>query len=78
MVNKLNSLTNNKIVVKLKAFADDKRNVTQKLKFALRWKENIVKEGENAGQQHFYLFSQCFQKLSFYGVVKIRDCLIKD
>ena len=27
--------------------------------------ENVVRKGENAGCQHFLLFSQCFQKLSF-------------
>ena len=26
--------------------------------------ENIVGKGENAGYQHFLLFSQCFQKAS--------------
>ena len=27
--------------------------------------ENIVRKGENAGCQHFLLFSQCFEKASF-------------
>ena len=27
-------------------------------------------KGENAGYQHFLLFPQCFQKISFYTVVK--------
>ena len=38
---------------KLKAFADDKIDVTQKLKFHLGKVENIVGKGENAGYQHF-------------------------
>ena len=39
--------------------------------------ENIVGKGENAGNQHFLLFPQCFQKASFLGVVKSRDCVVK-
>ena len=34
--------------------------------------ENIVGKGENAGYQHFLLFLQCFQKLSFSGLLKVR------
>ena len=49
---------------KLKAFADDKINVTQKLKFVMEGVEKIVKKEENAGYQHFLLFAQCFQKLT--------------
>ena len=49
-------------LLKLKAFADNKLNVTQKLKFALGRVENIVGKGENGGYQHFLLFPQCFQK----------------
>ena len=33
--------------------------------------ENIVGEGENAGYQHFLLFPQCFQELSFPEVLKV-------
>ena len=40
----------------LTTFADDKINVTKKLKFVLGRVENIVGKGENAGHQHFYLF----------------------
>ena len=36
---------------KLKAFADEKINVTQELKFVSGRKENIVGKGENAGYQ---------------------------
>ena len=33
--------------------------------------ENIVGKGQNAGYQHFLLFPQCFQKLSFSGSLKV-------
>ena len=56
---------------KLKAFADDKMNVNQKLKFDLERVENIVGKGENAGYQHFLLFPQCFQKASYTGSLKL-------
>ena len=63
----LNSLPNNKILdwSKLKAFADDKINPIEKLKFVLGRVENIVGKGENAGNQHFLLFPKCFEKASF-------------
>ena len=64
-----NYLPNDKISdwSKLKAFADDKINVTEKLKFVLGRLENIVGKGESAGYQHFLLFSQSFQKASYGG-----------
>ena len=68
-----NSLPHEKILdwSKLKAFADDKIKVTEKLKFVLGRVENTVGKGENAGYQHFLLFPQCFQKASFSGVSKV-------
>ena len=50
---KLSSLPNNRILgwSKLKAFADNKLNATEKLKFVLGWVENIVGKGENVGFQ---------------------------
>ena len=47
----VNSLPKNKILdwSKLKAFADDKINVTKELKFVLGRVENIVGKRENAG-----------------------------
>ena len=53
-----NSLPNNNILdwTKLKAFADDKLNLTKNLKLVLGRVENIVGKGENAGDQHFLLF----------------------
>ena len=58
----VNSLPNNKITdqSKLKALADPKINVTEKLKFVLAVEENIVGKGENAGYQHFLPFPQCY------------------
>ena len=55
---------------KMKAFADDKINVTEKLSLVLGRVENIVEKGENTGYQHFILFPQFFQQLSFKGSLK--------
>ena len=33
--------------------------------------ENNVGKGENAGNQHFLLFPQCFQKCSFLWLPKV-------
>ena len=67
-------LSNNKNLdwSKLKAFADDKIDVSEKLKFVLGRVENIVGKGENAGFQHFLLFPQCFQKPSISGLLQVR------
>ena len=32
--------------------------------------ENVVGKGENAGYQHFFFYSQCFQKASFPDTLK--------
>ena len=62
----INSLLNDKISdwSKLKAFAENKINVTETLKFVLGKIENIVGKGEN-------LFPQCFQHVSFSGLLKV-------
>ena len=72
----VNSLPNNKILnrTNLKAFADNRIIVAEKLKFVLERVENIVGKGENAGYQHFLLFSQCFQKAFFSGSLKVGLC----
>ena len=62
---------------KFKAFADDKINVTQTLKFQDGRVENIAGKGENAGYQHFLLFPQCFQKATFSGSLKAGIVWIK-
>ena len=68
-----NSLPNDIIldVSKFKALAYDEIIAIQKLQFGLEKVENIVANGENAGYQHFLLFQQCFQKLSFPGVMEV-------
>ena len=48
-----------------KAFADDKFNGAKILKSLFDRVENILRKGVNAGNQHFLLFQQCFQKVSF-------------
>ena len=57
---RVNPLPSDKILdrSKLKVFADNKTNVTEKLKSGLERVENIVGKGKNA---------VCFQKLSFQG-----------
>ena len=52
----------------MKAVADDKINVIERLKFVLQRIENIVVNGENAGYQCFLLYPQCFQKPSLSGL----------
>ena len=52
---------------KMKALADDKLNVNQKLIFALGKIENIVVRGS----QHFSLFPQCFQNATFSRSLKV-------
>ena len=62
---------------KLKAFADDKIIVTEKLKFVLGIVENIVGKGENAGYHHFLLFPTMFSKGFLYRVVESFDFVAK-
>ena len=61
----------------LKAIADNKINETEKLKFVFERVENIVGKGENAGNQHFLLFPQCFQKASYKGSLKAKVVWLK-
>ena len=67
------SVPNDKILdwSKLKAFADEKLIVTEKLKFGMERVENIVGKGENAGYHDFLHIPQCFQKTSFSGLCGI-------
>ena len=46
--------------------------MTQIFELDLERVEIIVGKGENAAYQHFLLFLQCFQKLSFSGSLKLR------
>ena len=74
----LNSLPNNKILhwSKLKIFIDDFIDVNKKFKFGLGRVKNIVGKGENAGYQHFLLFSTMLFKGLFFRVVKNQDCVV--
>ena len=69
----INSLPNDKIVdwFNLKASADDKIRVTEKLKFVLGRIESIMGKGENAP------FPIMFSKGPFFRVVKNPDCVVK-
>ena len=55
----------------LKAFADDKFCVAKMVISVFDRVENIVGRGENAGHQHFLLFTQCFPKASYTGLLKV-------
>ena len=59
---------------RLKAFADDKLDVAEMMISVSFQVENNVGKGENAGDQHFLLFSQCFQKASPLGLLKF--CIV--
>ena len=69
----INSLPNDKFLdwTKFKAFAVDKSSVPRIMISEQDKVENMVGKGENAGYQHFLLFSQCFQKASFSGLLKV-------
>ena len=58
---------------RLKAFANDKSNVNQNLKFVLGRVENIVGKKENAGYQHFLLLPSVF----FLSVIESRDFVVQ-
>ena len=46
-------------------------NVSPKKKFVFWTIENFEGKGENASDQHFLLFPQCFQKASFSGSLNV-------
>ena len=62
-----NPLPDDKILdqTNLKAFADDKLNVTTITVSVFDNVENIVEKGEIACTSNFSFFPQCFQKTSF-------------
>ena len=59
----------------MKAFGDNKINVTAKLKFVFAGVEISVGKGENAANQHFLVFPR-FSKPSFSGSLS-RDCEVR-
>ena len=61
---------------KIEAFADDKIDVAKIMISVYDRVEKIVGKGENAGNKHFLLFPQCFQKVFFLRVVKSRDSVV--
>ena len=63
----LNPLPDDKILdqTKLKAFADNKLNVTKVIISVFDRVENIVGKRRNCLYKQFLLFPQCFQKASF-------------
>ena len=69
----ISSLPNDNFLdwTKFKAFADDNLNVAKRMISVYDRVENIVGKGENAGYQHFLLFPQCFQKVSFSVSLKV-------
>ena len=68
-----NSLPNDKILdrSKLKTFTGDNIKVLKMMIFVFDKAENIVEKGENAGNQHFLLFPQCFQRAFYPGSLKV-------
>ena len=71
----INPLPNEKFVdwSNLKASADDKIYITEKLKFVLKRVENMGK-GENAGYQHFFFSHIVFKRLFLQGHSKRGLC----
>ena len=72
----INPLPDNKILTlsKLNASFDDNFIVAKMVQFFSDKIENNVEKEEMLG---FHLFSQCFQKSSFFRVMKTSDCLGK-
>ena len=70
----MNSFPNDRVFfdwIKFKAFADNNLNIAKIIiSFFLYRVENIVGKGENAGNWHFLLYPQGFQKASFSGLLK--------
>ena len=73
-----NSSQNDKIMdwSKLEAFADDKLNVNEKLKFVLGRVENCQKR-RKCWFSTFSPFQTMFSKGFFFKVVKSWDCMVK-
>ena len=69
----LNSSPNDNFLywTKFKAFADDKLHVPKIMISVFNQVENIEGKGESAPKQEFLLRTQCFQKASFLGSLKL-------
>ena len=72
----LNSLPNDKFLnlSKLKAFADDKVNLAEKLKLVLGGVENIVGKEEMLVTSIFTFSHNVFKRLPFQGRFKSGSC----
>ena len=70
---RVNPLPNDKIwdVTKFKKFAGDKLKIDEMTISLFDRVENTEGKGENAGYQHFLLFSQYFPKTSSLGSLKV-------
>ena len=55
----------------------DNKLYAEKYKFVMGGEENIVGKGENAGNQHFLLFPQCFQRASYTRLLTVIMCGIE-
>ena len=69
----VNSIPDNEILnlSKFKAFADDKNTSHSKIEICVGKNRKHCEKRENAAYQHFLLFPQCVQKLSFPEVLKV-------
>ena len=59
-------------MTKLKAFAIDEISITKMGIPVFDRVENTVGKEENVGYQHFLFIPQCFPKLSYSGLLKVR------
>ena len=75
---KLYPLLNNNFLdmTKLKAFADDKLNISKMTISLCDRVENTVEKEENAGYQQF-LLPTVFSKAFFFRIVNSLDCVVK-
>ena len=76
-INLFNSLPNHKLLdwSKFKVLANNKINFAKMMISIFDTVKNIVGKGENAGNQHFLLFRQCFQQAPFSGSLKVGLCV---
>ena len=76
----INRFLNDKILdwSKLKAFAGDNVYAVQMMIYVLYRVENIVGNRENAGDQHFLGFTQCFQMPPGVPCGSVLKCLTRN
>ena len=64
-------------LVQIESICRQENECGSKTEIVFRRLENILVKGENAGNQHFLLFPQCFQRSFLLGVVKSQDSVVK-